>query len=243
MRDYWLIVDKLALAEFFMSIMEPTLVISAHNSYIFPRCVVEHHPLTIVNFHNSLLPRHAGRNAPSWAIFEMDQTAGITWHQVACVVDAGHVIAQRIIPIAIDDTGFTLTRKLAQLGITTLREILPQMLKNHLKTQPQVLDPAARMHLSTEVPNGGVLDLGWAIGKISAFLRCLDYGKLIVFPPPKFHLLGTLATVAGYRIIKSESLLTDIAACLRSRRVLLEDDDTLIELSLEYSYPEDMECK
>ena len=45
------------------------LLLSAHNSYIFPKEIVEKENFTIINFHNAYLPNYRGRNAPTWEIF------------------------------------------------------------------------------------------------------------------------------------------------------------------------------
>jgi methionyl-tRNA formyltransferase len=197
---YLLEPDKKRLSEFFLGIREPALVISAHNVYLFPLEVLENPNLSIVNFHNSLLPRHPGRNAPTWAIYEMDRCAGVTWHQVAKHVDSGAMITQRSIPIESETTALELTRRCADLGLQAFREILPKLLRNDYKSIPQPRDPTQRAHRSTELPNDGLLDLGWEIHRISAFLRSMDYGKLPVLPLPRVRLLGREHAITNYTL-------------------------------------------
>ena len=40
------------------------------------------------NFHDGPLPRHAGLNAPAWAILEGDTNYGVTWHALSERLDA-----------------------------------------------------------------------------------------------------------------------------------------------------------
>ena len=49
----------------------------------------------IINYHNSLLPKHPGRFAEAWSIFEEDKKSGITWHLVVPEVDKGKIILQK----------------------------------------------------------------------------------------------------------------------------------------------------
>jgi len=157
-----------------------TLVVSAGNTYIIPGTVIEKENLSIVNWHNALLPRHRGRNAEAWCIYEGDRETGITWHRIAEAVDAGDVIAQE--KIAIDDTvtALALYRKQCDLGARVFGEILEPLLLNRCVYRGQTDTEKGGMHYSREIPNGGYLDTGWRFEKISRFLRAMDYGSLML---------------------------------------------------------------
>ena len=92
--DYLKILDKNELDNYFLSFTEITLVVSAYNIHIFSPKVLLNCNILIVNFHNSLLPKHRGRNSPTWAIFEMDEIAGISWHLITDKIDKGNLIKQ-----------------------------------------------------------------------------------------------------------------------------------------------------
>jgi methionyl-tRNA formyltransferase len=192
--------DRAALRAYFESIDSPTLVVSAYNNYIFPRTVIENQSLLLVNFHNSLLPRHAGRNAPTWSIFEEDAETGVTWHLVQPSVDAGDIVLQS--PLAIDPlvTGIELTRQTLDLGGRTFKDLLPQLWSASYTSRPQNADPNSRLNKSADIPNGGVLDLSWEPHRISALLRSVDYGRLPVFPPVKLTLSERDYRVTSYKI-------------------------------------------
>ena len=226
--------DREELASFFRNIDSPTLVISAHNIFIFPADVLANEHLNVVNFHNSLLPRHAGRNAPTWAIFEMDETSGVTWHQVAPAVDRGDIIAQRKTEVGGEDTGFSLTRRCAQLGIDVFSEILPRLLTGSYERFPQ---PGAggSYHRAEEVPNRGVVDLSWSVRKVSAFLRSIDYVKLGIFPPARVRLLDDTYEVVKYELTTAAgepSNPRQRELTLRDNTMLLYDGRTSVRMSL-----------
>ena len=72
-----------------------TLVVSAGNKYLFPSHIIQKENLTIINFHNVLLPHFPGRNEPSWAIWAGAEESGATWHLVSEGVDEGDCLWQK----------------------------------------------------------------------------------------------------------------------------------------------------
>jgi methionyl-tRNA formyltransferase len=232
---YCRITDANTLSKRFMGTADSTLVISAFNTYIFPRGVVEHGKLRIVNFHNSLLPRHRGRNASTWAIFEMDAATGITWHQVGAGIDDGDIIIQERLEIGPLTTALALTDRCLQLGAAAFRDMLVSLIRGDCQSRPQS-DPTDLdvVHRGRDVPNDGLLDIGWPVEKISAFLRSLDYGKYKVFDRPRVAVSGSLRTIGGYRITVPEPRVgpTGERVVLRGDRLTIEENQQAIEVSL-----------
>jgi methionyl-tRNA formyltransferase len=192
--------DRGALKNYFESIQRPTLVVSAYNMFIFPRTVIDNPQLLLVNFHNSLLPRHAGRNAPTWAIFAEDAETGVTWHLVEPRVDGGDIVMQAALPIGPFETAIALTRRTLELGAETFGTLLPDLWNGNYRRLPQSNQSGGAINKSTDVPNGGVLDLSWDAHRISALLRSVDYGGLPVFPPLKLSVGANEYRVTRYAI-------------------------------------------
>jgi methionyl-tRNA formyltransferase len=237
--DYHFLDSKEALEKFFCAVDTRTLVISAHNSYLFSKTVLQNAHLVIVNFHNSLLPLHKGRNAPAWAIFEMDQKAGITWHRISPEVDAGEIIVQRACEITPTTTALSLTQQCVELGIAAFKELFPQLLANNFTSVPQDCSVAGKLHLSREVPNDGWLDLAWPWAKQSAFLRATDYGKLAIFPPRKLRLLGRAWVVRDYKITANEPGAPDTARVAFTPGALtVSEGSGVIAMTLNESAPD-----
>jgi len=221
---YQLMLDQKSLSQYFLSIRQPTLVVSAYNYFIFPREVLENPALNIINFHNSLLPRHRGRNAPTWSIYEMDEITGITWHQVHPAVDTGDVIVQKSIAIDGDITALNLTLQTLEVAAAVFMEILPSLLNHSYTCTPVRNDGRTSYHRSTDVPHGGVLDPEWTVKQAYAFLRALDYGKFKVFAPPKLHHLGTDWSITGYQIRPADPGQRDgSAVAFQGRQLRLRD--------------------
>ena len=113
---YFSIPEKGKLGRRLEAVEEETLILSASNNFLFPASVVEKPNVAIVNFHNALLPRFPGRNAPSWAIYEGEGKTGITWHYVTAGVDEGGVILQKSCGIGPDVKAYELTERLMALA-------------------------------------------------------------------------------------------------------------------------------
>ena len=170
--------EKLQLKEILLGQTGNTLVVSAGNTYLIPRSVIEKSNLMIINWHNALLPRHKGRNAESWSIYAGDLVTGITWHQITEDVDAGDVIAQREIAIEPTMTAFQLFQKQCAVGAQVFAEILEGVLTGECVLKKQSADVNREMHYSHEIPNNGYVDLSWSGERLSCFLRAMNYGAL-----------------------------------------------------------------
>ncbi|HEX6534319.1 MAG TPA: methionyl-tRNA formyltransferase [Gemmatimonadaceae bacterium] len=70
----------------------------------------------VVNLHAGMLPRYRGRNVINWAIINGETEIGVTAHWVDDGIDSGDIIAQRALPIALDDDyGAVLARVVATI--------------------------------------------------------------------------------------------------------------------------------
>jgi len=93
-----------------------------------------------INVHASLLPRWRGAAPIQAAIAAGDAESGVTIMQMDEGLDTGPIISQGRISIDSDDTGGSLTDKLANLGAELLPAALRGFLSGALTPRPQ--DPA-----------------------------------------------------------------------------------------------------
>ncbi|MDE6320496.1 MAG: hypothetical protein K2M22_12500, partial [Lachnospiraceae bacterium] len=196
--------DKKELGEYLGGITEETLILSASNNFLFPASVVERENITIINFHNALLPDYPGRNAPSWVIYQGETQTGITWHYVTAGVDEGSIIIQKTCEIGPDMKAYELTERLMDLACEGLYECFAAVLAKNVKARPQEFSPDRRMYRSTQVPGDGFLDLEKKPEELYRLLRSVDYGKSDIFPPLQTLVDGARAEVLRYRKIASE---------------------------------------
>ena len=201
---YASIPDKKELGEYLGGITEETLILSASNNFLFPASLVERENITIINFHNALLPDYPGRNAPSWVIYQGETQTGITWHYVTAGVDEGSIIIQKTCEIEPDMKAYELTERLMDLACEGFYECFAAVLAKSVQAKPQQFSPDRRMYRSTQVPGDGFLDLKKEPEELYRLLRSVDYGKNDIFPPLQTLVDGARAEVLRYRKIAPE---------------------------------------
>lgn len=198
------ILEKKVLAQYLNEIAEKTLIVSASNNFLFPKALVEKGNITIINFHNALLPNYPGRNAPSWVIYKGERETGITWHYVTAGVDEGNIIVQKRCEIGPDEKAYELTERLMNLACEGFAACFDAVLMERLQAVPQKLSGERRMYLSKEIPGDGFLDCNGDTEAAYRLLRSVDYGKSEIFPPLRLTVQGTEAVVVRYRKVAAK---------------------------------------
>lgn len=193
--------DKKELASYLDKIEERTLIISASNNFLFPASLVNKEHITIINFHNALLPEYPGRNAPTWVIYMGEKQTGITWHYVTAGVDEGNIIIQKSCEIEDDLKAYELTERLMDLAGEAFRESFADIMAQSVEARPQGFDPKRRMYRSHEVPSEGFFEPAQRPEDIYRLLRSVDYGKNDIFPPVRTMIDGREAEILRYRKI------------------------------------------
>lgn len=193
-------IQKRDVKDFFKEIKVPTLIVSAHNSYLFPGEIVGKSNLKIINMHIALLPKYRGMNAPTWEIYEQQEYAGTTWHLVSEKIDAGEIIVQRKFKIDKHDTAIIILRKSFDLGIEMLRENAEAFLFN--KYEVNVSLEKTKLYLGKDKPNDGYMESDWSIEKKYAFLRSMDYSGTNIMPLPRVKLDGVIYEIWKYSFIE-----------------------------------------
>ncbi|MBE5869557.1 MAG: hypothetical protein E7293_11495 [Lachnospiraceae bacterium] len=180
--DFISIPDKGAMTEALMQLQGNTLIVSAGNYYLFPKELLEKQNITVINFHNALLPKYPGRNAPSWAIYYDEKQSGATWHLVSVEVDAGEIIWQKACRILPDMKAYELTARIMELAQEGLEEFFEMLLQGQILTRKQEKSDNRRMFYAKEIPARGRLKMTDDPAYIYRVLRALDYGKMGPFP-------------------------------------------------------------
>ena len=115
----------------------PDLIIVAAFGQILRREVLDLPKFGCLNVHASLLPRWRGAAPIVAAIREGDTQTGVTIMRMDNGVDTGPVLSQRTEPIHADDTGGSLSQRLAQLGADLLIDTIPISLTGEITPLPQ----------------------------------------------------------------------------------------------------------
>jgi methionyl-tRNA formyltransferase len=105
--------------------LAPDLVFSFYYRRILARELLAIPRLGAINLHGSLLPKYRGRSPVNWVLVNGERETGVTLHYMVESADAGDIIAQRRVPIDLQDTALSLFRKITAAAAEMLRETLP----------------------------------------------------------------------------------------------------------------------
>jgi methionyl-tRNA formyltransferase len=146
-----------------------------------------------LNIHPSLLPRHRGPEPIYWTIANGDQEAGMTVHLTVPRIDAGPILAQRRVAVAVDDSAGTLARRLVAAGLPALDETLVALEKGRAK--PITTNPEAGSYEPPVRQTG--LDWDQPLGQIERLVRAGHPDQ-----PPFFTYRGRRRFVYGVRQVR-----------------------------------------
>lgn len=216
------------------SVNIPTVVFSVNNKYILPESVVSNANLVLINLHHGLLPAHPGWQAGTWAIYEGDHEAGITWHYITTGIDEGNIICQKAVKIGEYTTSLFLQKQCGQLALETLESMLPLETLNPDEAVKQNILPERKIHLFSQIPNDGYLDLRWSIHQMIRFLRAMDFGILKVMGTPRVRVGDREFLVKRYSVSEIDWIDgAEIQIIMKEEnKMIIKGDERQIELDL-----------
>ena len=141
-----------------MATLQPDLLLSFYYRRLLCQALLAIPRLGAINLHGSLLPKYRGRAPVNWVLVNGETHTGVTLHYMSAQVDAGDIIAQRVVPIAFEDTALTLFEKVAQAAVELFRDTFPQIKAGIAPRTPQ--DPAQATYFGGRTPDDGRID--WA---------------------------------------------------------------------------------
>ncbi len=154
---------------------EVDLILNAHSLYIIPAAVLEAARIGAFNLHPGPLPRYAGLNTVSWAIYRGETDYGVTLHWMEADIDTGHIAGQAQFPIEESDTALTLAARCVREGVPLALELLETAARDPAAIPRIPQDLGQREYFGKQVPNGGRLDWSRPAREIWNFLRACDY--------------------------------------------------------------------
>jgi len=199
--------------------LQPDLAFNINNLAILRRRMLAATAGGIVNFHNGPLPAYAGLNIPTWVIWNGEARHGVTWHFMNTGIDSGNILAQTNFPVRPDETASSLMFKCILEGTALFEDALDRVTTGDRSGTPQTGDRS--YYGRHDVPNDGVLELGWDVATLDRFLRALDY-----WPYPNPVAYPRLRTSAGeIRIARATVLSSGVAAAATTGTVIEAADD------------------
>jgi natural product biosynthesis luciferase-like monooxygenase protein len=176
---------------------------SIANLRLVPASVWKRAKIGAANFHDGPLPRHAGLNAPAWAILEGDSSYGVTWHALAEGIDEGGIYTQSLFDISGDETSFSLNTKCFEEGIASFNELIELIEGGRAVAQAQDLGNRSYHARHARPPAAATLDMSSTADEIGRLVRALSFGDGYLNPLG----LPKLRTSTGnFAIISAEAV-------------------------------------
>jgi methionyl-tRNA formyltransferase len=151
------------------------ILLNVHSLYIVHRDVLAAPRLGAFNLHPGPLPRYAGLNAVSWAIYRGEETHGVTIHKMEPEIDTGPIVSQSFFPVEDSATGLSLSFKCVREGLRLMLNLL-----DNASIEPSLIpllsqDLRQREYFGVEIPNDGWLAWSSPAKRVLNFVRACDY--------------------------------------------------------------------
>jgi methionyl-tRNA formyltransferase len=153
--------------------LQPDLIFSFYYRRLLSPSILEIPPLGAINLHGSLLPRYRGRAPLNWVLVNGETTTGVTLHYMDAKADHGDIIAQRPVPIAIEDTALSLSKNLTTAARSLLAETYPLIAAGRAPRFPQ--DHAAATTVRRRTPADGLIHWGQSAWRIYNLIRAVTH--------------------------------------------------------------------
>jgi methionyl-tRNA formyltransferase len=137
--------------------LEVDLSIVVAYGKILPEVLINNPKLGTINIHYSLLPKYRGASPLESALLNGDNETGVSIQQMAYKLDSGAIIAEKEIPIDINETKDELRKKLTEIGGNLLCEIIPDIVSKN--TKPKIQDESKVTFCTKINKEDGELDL------------------------------------------------------------------------------------
>ena len=157
------------------------IILNAHSLFVMHGEVVEAPRIGCFNLHPGPLPRYAGLNVVSWAIYRGERTHGVTVHKMAVGIDTGPIVYQSLFDIGRTDSALTLYAKCTKEGVALLLRLLETASrdKSAIPLLPQ--DLTERQYFGKEIPENGRVNWSRLAREVVNLARACDYYP---FPSP-----------------------------------------------------------
>jgi methionyl-tRNA formyltransferase len=151
------------------------ILLNVHSLFRIHKDVLEAPRLGSFNLHPGPLPRYAGLNSVSWAIYRGEREHGVTLHRMQATIDAGPIVYQEIISIACDDKGLSLTTKCVNAGIPLILRLIETASRRPADIPSIPQDLSNREYFGHEIPQNGNLSWDRPARQVIDFIRACDY--------------------------------------------------------------------
>jgi methionyl-tRNA formyltransferase len=154
-----------------IAVLQPEMIFSFYYRRMIREEILRIPPLGAYNLHGSLLPAYRGRCPVNWVLVHGEAQTGVTLHHMVRKADAGDIVGRKVVPIAPEDTAFTLYGKLCDAAGILLDELLPLMKIGQAPRIPQDLSRGS--YFGGRRPEDGRIDWSWTAARIYNLIRAV----------------------------------------------------------------------
>jgi len=150
------------------------LLLNIHSLIVLPDPILEAPRYGCFNLHPAPLPRYAGLNSVSWAIYRGERKHGVTLHKMVHEIDAGPIVDQAILDIADDESAISVFIRCVRQGLPFVSKLLDIAETTPEKIPLRAQDLSQRRYFG-EIPNEGCISWSWYARDIVNFVRACDF--------------------------------------------------------------------
>ena len=121
----------------FLKSFDADIFIVCGFQFYLPEIILNITPLGVINFHSSLLPRHAGMHPGFFTIWYGDRESGMVIHFMDNVLDTGDIIYQSKVPVYPGDTIAMLYDRIWDSSEPLVKKLLEEIESGCLPRTPQ----------------------------------------------------------------------------------------------------------
>jgi methionyl-tRNA formyltransferase len=151
------------------------VILNIHSLFIINKEVVNAPRIGCFNMHPGPLPRYAGLNAVSWAIYRGETSHGVTIHKMEPGIDTGPIIYQELFDINDADTGLTVSARCIRSGIALVLRLMETASKDPAAIPLSPQDLTKREYFGREIPHEGRVLWLLPAREIVNFVRACDF--------------------------------------------------------------------
>jgi methionyl-tRNA formyltransferase len=128
--------------------LAPEVFVIISYQFYLPAEILNVPPLGAINFHTSLLPRHAGMHPGFWTIWYGDRETGMVVHYLDAGIDTGDIIYETRVPVRRGDTIDGVYHRAWEKSTPLVKTLLEDLDAGTLPRRPQDL---SRYHYNYEI--------------------------------------------------------------------------------------------
>ena len=153
--------------------LAPDFIFSCYYRQMLKKPLLDLPRFGALNLHGSLLPRYRGRCPVNWVLINGENETGVTLHYMEEKPDCGDLVAQKRVPITLEDTALTLFAKMTAAAGELIREIYPPLRAGVAPRIPQ--DHRQASYFGGRHPQDGKIDWNQSAWQIYNLVRAVTH--------------------------------------------------------------------